>query len=241
MDARRLRFGVAALLALVLAGIAGYLLRPPASPPAAPARPGAAALADAALLSVRDQGRLVVLTARYVAAVPGDERLLGLLGRTTFLVAGTVRYGVDLTRLRRADLAWDEPTRTLTVTLPPLELAAPALDVAGAAELGEGTRVAASPLDEAKRRAAIDDIVRQARAPAALAAARGAALRLVASAFALPLRASGVDASVAVRFVDPGGKEEASLLDRPRRLEDALRDRQAGASPPSAAPVGNQQ
>jgi Protein of unknown function (DUF4230) len=241
MDPRRLRFGAAALLALVMAGIAGYLLRPPAPPPATPARPGAAALADAALLSLRDQGRLVVLTARYVASVPGEERLLGLLGRTTFLVPATVRYGVDLTRLRRADLAWDEPTRTLTVTLPPLEVAAPALDLPGAADVGEGTRVAAPALDEAKRRAAIDDIVRQARAPAALADARAAAMRLVAAAFAMPLRASGVDASVAVRFVDPGGKEEASLLDRPRRIEDALRDRQAGAPPPAAMPVGNQQ
>jgi hypothetical protein len=57
--------------------------------------------------------------------------------------------------------------------------------------------------------------------------ARGAAMRAVASSFAMPLRAAGIEASVAVRFVDPAGREEASFLDRPRRIEETLRDRQA--------------
>jgi hypothetical protein len=52
-------------------------------------------------------------------------------------------------------------------------------------------------------------------------------MRVVARAFALPLRAAGVDASVAVRFVDPAGREEAAWLDRPRRTEQTLRDRAA--------------
>jgi hypothetical protein len=69
--------------------------------------------------------------------------------------------------------------------------------------------------------------MRQAREPAAMQLARGAAMRDVARSFAMPLRAAGVDASVAVRFVDPAGKEEAAFLDRPRRIEQSLRDRQA--------------
>jgi hypothetical protein len=87
-------------------------------------------------------------------------------------------------------------------------------------------------LDEANRKSAADELLRQARAPAALAAARGQALRLVGASFAMPLRGAGVDASVAVRFVDPAGKEEAAWLDRPRRLEQSLRDREAGPPPP---------
>jgi hypothetical protein len=57
--------------------------------------------------------------------------------------------------------------------------------------------------------------------------ARAAALREVARAFALPLRAAGIDASVAIRFVDPAGREEAAWLDRPRRTEESLSDRAA--------------
>ena len=52
--------------------------------------------------------------------------------------------------------------------------------------------------------------------------ARNAAMRAVARSFAMPLRAAGIEASVAVRFVDPAGREEASFLDRPRRIEDAV-------------------
>ncbi len=55
--------------------------------------------------------------------------------------------------------------------------------------------------------------------------ARNAAMRAVARSFAMPLRAAGIDASVAVRFVDPAGREEASFLDRPRRIEDRIRAR----------------
>jgi hypothetical protein len=82
-------------------------------------------------------------------------------------------------------------------------------------------------LDSSNRREAQDDLMRQARAPEPMSMARDAALRLVARSFAMPLRAAGVDASVAVRFVDPAGREEAVFLDRPRRIEEILRDRQA--------------
>ena len=245
MDPRRLTPLLWALPALLLGLAGGLLLRPHAAQPAQ-ARPDARALADAALLALRDEGRLVAYTARYVATATARDSKLGLTASKTLTLPGTVRYGLDLTRLRRSDVAWDAPTRTLSVTLPPLELSAPAVEAAEAREQAEGGLVMAlsgseKALDEANRKAAADDLMRQARAPAALAAARASAMRLVAAAFAMPLRASGVDASVAVRFVDPGGREEASLLDRPRRLEDALRDRQAGAPPPAAIPVGNQQ
>ena len=46
---------------------------------------------------------------------------------------GTVRYGVNLARLRREDVAWDAATGTLTVTLPPLEIAGPRIDPASVA------------------------------------------------------------------------------------------------------------
>ncbi|HMC92842.1 MAG TPA: DUF4230 domain-containing protein, partial [Allosphingosinicella sp.] len=221
-----------ALTALLVGLLAGLLLRPHSAAPA-PATVDAAAVADAALLALRDEGRIVPYSARYVAVVTARDSKLGLTASKTLSLPGTVRYGLDLTRLRRSDLAWDAPTRTLTVTLPPLELSGPAVEPAEAREQAEGGLVMAlsgaeKALDDANRKAAAVDLLRQARAPAALAAARTAAMRLIAHGFALPLRAAGVDASVAVRFVDPAGKEEAAFLDRPRRLENALSDRQAG-------------
>jgi hypothetical protein len=230
MDARRLKLQlVLPALGLLLLGFAlGWAFRPL---PAA-AKPDAEAIATAALLSVRDAGRVVPFSARFVSVASASEIHLGLTARKTLIMPGIVRYGVDLARLRRSSLAWDEASRTLSVTLPPLELSGPEIDLNQVQESSEGGLVMAlagseKELDTANRQAAQDELMRQAREPRPMQLARGAAMRDVARAFALPLRASGIEASVAVRFVDPTGKEEATYLDRPRPLEARLRDRQA--------------
>ena len=201
-------------------------------PAEAPSRPDPQAIATAALLSIRDQGRVVPFSARFVSVASASETHLGLTARKTLIMPGTVRYGVDLSRLRSSSLHWDEASRTLTVTLPPLELSGPEIDLNQVQESSEGGLVMAladseKSLDRANRQSAQDDLMRQAREPATMQLARGAAMRGVARGFAIPLRASGIEASVAVRFVDPAGKEEASWLDRPRPLEARLSDREA--------------
>ena len=230
MDARRLKPRLLLpALGLLLLGIAlGYAFRAERAPPPADPR----AIATAALLSVRDQGRLVPFTARFVSVADSSESHLGLTARKTLIMPGTIRYGVDLTRLRHSSLAWEEASRTLTITLPPLELSGPEIDLNQVREQSEGGLVMAlagseQELDRANRRSAQDDLMRQAREPAPMQLARNAAMREVARSFALPLRAAGIEASVAVRFVDPAGREEAAYLDRPRPLQATLRDRQA--------------
>ena len=219
----------AAAFALLLVGAAlGLAFAPEAKPP--PADPKA--IATATLLSVRDQGRLVPFSATFIATASASESHLGLTARKTLIMPGTVRYGVDLARLRRSSLAWDEETRTLTVTLPPIELSGPKIDHNQIREDKEGGLVMAiadseKALDSENRRAAQEDLLRQARAPEPMLLARDAAMRDVARSFAMPLRAAGIEASVAVRFLDPAGREEAAYLDRPRRLEEILHDRQA--------------
>lgn len=230
MGPRRLRllFLVPPLLALLLGALLGLLLRP-----AAPAvAPDAKAIADATLLSVRDQGRYMPYAARFVAVVRSSESRFGLTARKTLILPGTVRYSVDLARLNRRSLDWDQATRTLSVTLPPLEISGPDIDLNQVQELSEGTLLMAltdaeRTLDRANSRSAQDELMRQARERTPTGQARNAAMRAVARAFAMPLRAAGIDASVAVRFVDPAGREEAVFLDRPRRVEEAVRDRQA--------------
>lgn len=229
MDPRRLKSLLLPLLALAAGLALGLLLGKPAVPP----RPDARALADAALLSVRDQGRLVSFAARYVSIATASETRLGLTAEKTLILPGTVRYGVDLARLKRGDVAWDEATRTLTVTLPPLELSGPNIDVESVRETSQGGLVMAltdaeRTLDDTNRRTAEADLLRQAREDEPMRRARDSAMRLVARSFAVPLRAGGVDASVAVRFLDPAGREEAAYLERGRAVEDALRDRRAG-------------
>jgi hypothetical protein len=224
-----------ALALLVGAGL-WLLLRPAAAGMGADPR----AVADRALLSVRDEGRLVSFEGRFVAVVTASETRLGLRARKTLIMPGTVRYGVDLNRLDRRSLAWDDATQTLTVTLPSLEITGPVIDMNQVQEYSEGGLVmaltdAGRTLDQANHRSAQDELMRQARARTPTQAARNAAMRIVARSFAMPLRSAGIDASVAVRFLDPAGREEAYFLDRPRRIDEAVRDRQAGPG------QGNQQ
>jgi len=231
MGARRLKrliLLVPLLLALLAGAGIGLLLRPAATA----AGPDPEAIAQRALISLRDEGRLTPFTGRFVAVVSASETRLGLTARKTLILPGSVRYGVDLARLRRRDLAWDAPTRTLTVTLPPLEIAGPEIDLSHVQEYREGGIVMAltdaeRTLDQANSRSAQDELMRQARERTPTSLARNAAMRAVARSFAMPLRAAGIDASVAVRFLDPAGREEAYFLDRPRRIDEAVKDRQA--------------
>jgi hypothetical protein len=231
MDASRLRklvFLIPLLLALLVGAGIGLLLRPAATA----AGPDPEAIANRALLSLRDEGRLTVFVGRFVAVVSASETRLGLTARKTLILPGSVRYGIDLGRLGRRDLAWDAATRTLTATLPPLEIAGPEIDLNHVQEYSEGGIVMAltdaeRTLDRANSRSAQDELMRQARERTPTSLARNAAMRAVARSFAMPLRTAGIDASVAVRFLDPAGREEAFFLDRPRRIDEAVSDRQA--------------
>jgi hypothetical protein len=230
VDASRLRklvFLIPPLLALLVGAGLGLLLPRPAAT-AAGADPEA--IAAAALMSLRDEGRLTAFVGRFVAVVSASETRLGLTARKTLILPGSVRYGLDLGRLGRRDLAWDAATRTLTVTLPPLEISGPEIDLNHVQEYSEGGIVMAltdaeRTLDRANSRSAQDELMRQARERTPTSLARNAAMRAVARSFAMPLRTSGIDASVAVRFLDPAGREEAYFLDRPRRIDDAIRAR----------------
>lgn len=231
MDAAHLRkliFLVPPLVALLVGAGIGLLLRPAAGA----GGPDPEAIANTALLSLRDEGRLTPFVGRFVAVVSASETRLGLTARKTLIMPGSVRYGVDLGRLRRRDLAWDAVTRTLAVTLPPLEISGPEIDLNHVQEYSEGGIVMAltdaeRTLDQANSRSAQDELMRQARERTPTQLARNAAMRAVARSFAMPLRAAGIDASVSVRFLNPAGREEAYFLDRPRRIDEAVRDRQA--------------
>lgn len=237
MDSRRLKLVLMAgppLLALLLGGLIALMLRPAVSP----SGPDPEAIASTALLSVRDEGRTTVFVGRFVAVVTASETRLGLTARKTLIMPGSVRYSVDLSRLARRSLAWDGATRTLTVTMPPLEIAGPEIDLNQVQQYSEGGIVMAltdaeRTIDQANSRSAQDDLMRQARERAPMLLARNAAMRSVARSFAMPLRSAGIDASVAVRFLGTNGREEAYFLDRPRRIDEAVRDRQAG--PPGPA------
>lgn len=162
-------------------------------------------VAAASLEGLREQNVLVPFTARYVAVVTSRQEQLGLAAQKTLIMPGTVRYELDLASLGEEDLAWDSESGTLTVTLPPLRLAGPEIDLAGIREYRDGRLLlwltdAEQTLDAANEAAARSELLEQAGGEVPMRLARGAAARAIESSFAMPLRAAGLDARVRVVF-----------------------------------------
>lgn len=189
-------------------------------------------VAAASLQSMREQARLTPFAARFVAVVTSRQTRFGLTAQKTLIMPGMVRYEIDLAKLRQRDLAWDEAGRTLTISLPPLEISGPETDLSQIREYADGGVLMAltnaeNALDAANRARGQRELIRQAREALPMQLARDAAVRAIERSFAMPLRAAGIDdAKIVVKFADEAGRDP-SYLDRSRRIEDVLKDRQA--------------
>jgi hypothetical protein len=164
-------------------------------------------VARASLEAVREQNRLTPFAARFVAVVTSEQSRFGFSARKTLIMPGMVRYEVDLARLQQRDLRWDGATSTLSVTLPPIEIAGPDVDLAATKEYGEGGVLMAltdaeKQLDAANRKAGQTELLAQARGETPMRLAREAARSAIQRSFAMPLRAAGIAATVTVRFAD---------------------------------------
>lgn len=190
-------------------------------------------IARASLESMRAQNRLVPFVARYVSVVSSKQSQLGFSSERTLIMPGDVRYELDLAKLGDHDVRWDEGSKTLTVILPPIEIAGPEVDLAAAREYGSGGVLGAltdsrTELDQANRTQAVADLRRQASAAVPMSLAKQAARQAIERSFALPLRAAGIaDAKIVARFAgDPA--DDPSYIDRSRSYQEVVA---AGAKP----------
>ena len=190
--------------------------------------PDPTSIASATLNGMREQNRLSAFVASYVAVVTSTQNRLGLSARKTLIMPGTVRYEVDLAKLRPQDVSWNAEQKLLMVTLPPIELVGPTVDMNAVREFdGGGVLMALTNaedrLDAANRRAAQAELLRQARGPVPMRIARDATRRAVERNFALPMRAAGLDARVQVRFADE--RRSAEQMDRSTPLSEVVGQR----------------
>ncbi len=162
---------------------------------------------NSSLQAMQEQNILVPFTARYVSVVTSSQSRFGgtLAAKKTLITPGTVRYEVDLGKLRASDLDWNATTKQLEVTLPKLRIAGPEIDMQSITEYQEGTVLMAltdaeAQLDNANRKAVRADLLKQAQADTPMRLARNAARTAVTQNFAMPLKAAGIDAGVTVRF-----------------------------------------
>ena len=191
--------------------------------------PDPVSVATSSLRGLREQNRLSTFSGSYVAVVTSEQGRFGLTAKKTMIMPGTVRYEVDLSKLKESDLTWDPATRKLTVVLPPIEVVGPEVNIDGIREYGNGGILmtftnAEGALDAANRKAGQAELLRQARSPMYMKLARDATRRAVENSFLMPLRAVGVQATVEVLFPDEVGKP-TERWDESRRPEDVLANR----------------
>jgi hypothetical protein len=193
--------GALALVVMVAAGIIfalGWKLKKELNP-------DPVTVATASLQAVREQAVLVPFAARFVAVVTSEQHRFGFSAKKTLIMPGMVRYELDLAALRQGDLFWDKATRTLTVSLPPLKVSAPQVDLRSIQTYGEGGVLMAltdvgTQLDAANKGAGQAELMRQAQDALPMRLARDAARRAIERSFAMPLKAAGIEATVTAKF-----------------------------------------
>jgi len=182
--------------------------------------PSPVTIASASVQGLREQNKLSAFQASFVAVMTSKQSRLGLSTERTLIMPGAVDYSVDLSRLTKRDVVWNAASRTLGVTLPPVAVSAPRIDL-GAIKVYGQTGIlgaftdAGKQLDDLNRVAAQKELTRQALQPTPVRLARDATRRAVEQSFALPLKAAGIDATVRVRFADEGTKDEVWDMSKP--------------------------
>jgi hypothetical protein len=174
--------------------------------------PSPETIASASLQGIREQNRLSAFAANYAAVVTSEQRRFGLSAKKTLIMQGLVRYEVDMAKLAEDDVRWDAATKTLSVRIPPIEVAPPQIDLTSIQEYGESGILRTltdvdGVLDAANRDKGQAELLKQAQGPVPMRLARDAFKRAIAQNFEVPLRAAGLDAKVQAFFADEqGGK-----------------------------------
>lgn len=158
------------------------------------------------LVAFEKQNKLMVFSAQLAPVVASqDSRLFGAIqSRQVAVIPARVDYTLDLSKMGRDRLGWDESSRTLSVLLPPLAISKPNLDEGRAQYLREGiwiTRDAQDNLTRKNTRLAESQAMEQAANPILVNLARSAAKDAIRQNLAIPLEVAGFgDVTVAVRF-----------------------------------------
>lgn len=151
------------------------------------------------LKALKSQSRLVPLEASYVAVVTSEESRIGGMfhSKKTTIMPGQVRYEIDLSKL---SAQWDNQSHSLRVSLPPVEVSEPSVDMTKVTSYSEGMLTSFSgvndDLDKRNRDIGLQQLRQQAANGSVVSRAKEAATKAVEQMLGMPLRAAGVSAKI---------------------------------------------
>ncbi len=178
--------------------------------------------------ALQEQNRLLTFTNTSTATVTTTQSRYGLSAKKTLIVKGVMRYEVDMAKLTDDDVRWDVGSKTLSVRVPPIEIAPPQIDLNSIQEYGESGILRSltnvdTALDAANRAKAQTQLLTQAKSPVLMELARAASKKAVAQNFALTLKAAGIDAVVVPFFEGERDQAVRTRWDLSTPLGGALR------------------
>jgi hypothetical protein len=172
--------------------------------------------------------------AGQVTARGTDKGFMGMLSSETVAVLPyAVDYHVDVSGLAAGAYRWDRETRTLTIDVPDVTVGKPNIDEAEARVQQKGVFISRRASQELARQVSQRAEARsaqEAQKPEHLNKARENARAVLTNLAQGPLTAAGIDGvRVAVRFPwEPkGAGNDGEQMDRSRRVEDVLGERNA--------------
>ena len=167
------------------------------------------AVFGAMVTAFQKQNSLNVFRAQVPVFVQSKED--GFLGfdREQFgVVPASVDYKLDMSKMTADDFDWDPERRVMTIELPPIVPAEPALDARRAKFVNNGVLIgsdSALRLMRQNMQRAHQQASKEARNPQLMELARAAAREMIARNYALPLQAAGFKgATVEARFPTDG-------------------------------------
>jgi len=158
------------------------------------------------LVALEKQDKLTVFSAQLSPVVSSeDSQLFGALkSRQVAVIPARVDYTLDLGKLDKSRLAWNQATHAMSVQLPALTVGRPNLDEGRAQYLREGvwiTNSAQARLTRNNTQLAEQQAAQQAANPILMDLARAAARQAISQNLAIPLQVAGYgEVKVVVHF-----------------------------------------
>jgi hypothetical protein len=187
------------------------------------------------VVAFQEQNNLSVFRAQVPQYVTNNRKGWVFDAEQFGIIPATVEYRLDLSKMSKSDFSWDRETKRMSVTIPPLLIGDPVLDMTRAKLVNKGILVGGdTDLELLKKNAATakQRALRDAKNPQLMQLARDAARKAMVQNISIPLRAAGYDdITVTVRFAGEN-IDDPSYLDRSlsynQAMAEAERRRAAG-------------
>jgi hypothetical protein len=179
------------------------------------------------VVAFQEQNNLSVFRAQVPQFVTSNRKGWIFDAEQFGIIPASVEYRLDLSKMTKSNFNWDSETKRMTVTMPPLLIGEPVLDMARAKLVNKGILVGGDIALELLKKntvTATQQAQKDAKNPQMMQLAREAARKAMAQNISIPLQAAGYkDITVVARFPTEG-TDQPSYLDLSTPYEEAIKE-----------------